>query len=76
MNNLTVKQFETTVSAAVDDHDGNAPDTNQLRQQIEEIISNTPVFDLHTHLFAPQFGAMNLFGIDELLNYQYLILKI
>jgi hypothetical protein len=74
MNNLTVKQFAPTISADGDGHsDGNARNANQLRKQVEEVISNTPVFDLHTHLFAPQFGAMNLFGIDELLNYHYLI---
>ena len=28
---------------------------------------------IHTHLFAPQFGEMNLFGIDELLTYHYLV---
>jgi len=74
MNNLTVKQFEPKISAAGDGHnDGNAHDARQLRQQVEEVISNTPVFDLHTHLFAPEFGTLNLFGIDELLNYHYLI---
>ena len=74
MNNLTVKQFEPIISADGDGHsDGNAHDAHRLRQQVNEIISKTPVFDLHTHLFAPQFGAMNLFGIDELLNYHYLI---
>ncbi len=74
MNNLTVKQFERAISADGNRRSGgNAPDTNQLRQQVEETISNTPVFDVHTHLFPAQFGAMNLFGIDELLNYHYLI---
>jgi hypothetical protein len=29
--------------------------------------------DLHTHLFAPSFGALNLWGIDELLTYHYLV---
>jgi hypothetical protein len=36
-------------------------------------VTTAPVVDLHTHLFAPQFGEMNLYGIDELLNYHYLI---
>ncbi len=76
MNNSTVKQFEKTISADRDGRDGfvkNPRDVQELRGQVDEVISNTSVFDLHTHLFAPQFGALNLFGIDELLNYHYLI---
>lgn len=45
----------------------------ELREAVNEIIAETPVFDLHTHLFAPKFGGLNLWGIDELLNYHYLI---
>ncbi|MBA3631826.1 MAG: glucuronate isomerase [Acidobacteria bacterium] len=44
-----------------------------MRRQVDEIISTAPVVDLHTHLFAPQFGELSLYGIDELLNYHYLI---
>ncbi len=45
----------------------------ELRRQIEEVATATPVVDMHTHLFAPEFGEMNLFGIDELLTYHYLV---
>ena len=45
----------------------------ELRRQVEEVVTATPVVDVHTHLFAPEFGEMNLFGIDELLTYHYLI---
>jgi hypothetical protein len=45
----------------------------QLRRQVEEIVNATPVVDMHTHLFAPEFDEMGLFGIDELLTYHYLI---
>jgi hypothetical protein len=48
-------------------------DTTELRRQVEEVVNATPVFDIHTHLYAPEFGAMNLYGIDELLTYHYLI---
>ncbi|MGA9773030.1 MAG: glucuronate isomerase [Blastocatellia bacterium] len=48
-------------------------DRIELRRVVEEVALATPVIDLHTHLFAPEFGAMNLFGIDELLTYHYLI---
>lgn len=48
-------------------------DTTALRLTIEEVVGTEPVVDVHTHLFAPEFGAMNLFGIDELLTYHYLV---
>ena len=45
----------------------------ELRRQVEEVVNKTPVIDIHTHLFPPEFGEMNLFGIDELLTYHYLV---
>lgn len=48
-------------------------ESTELRRQIEEVANTAPVVDAHTHLFAPEFGEMNLFGIDELLTYHYLI---
>lgn len=39
---------------------------------VEEAFQSTPVFDLHTHLFSPQLGALGLWGIDNLLTYHYL----
>ncbi|HEY0380201.1 MAG TPA: hypothetical protein VGC87_25030 [Pyrinomonadaceae bacterium] len=48
-------------------------DATELRRQVEEVVDATPVFDIHTHLYAPEFGALNLYGIDELLTYHYLI---
>ncbi|HZT58972.1 MAG TPA: hypothetical protein VFA21_10130 [Pyrinomonadaceae bacterium] len=48
-------------------------DGDELRRQVAEAVNRTPVFDIHTHLFAPQFGALNLSGVDELLTYHYLV---
>ena len=48
-------------------------DATELRRQVAEVVNSTPVIDIHTHLFAPEFGALNLSGIDELLTYHYLI---
>jgi len=76
MNNLTITQFEKTISADGDGRGGDARDLTELRRQVDEIVAKTPVFDLHTHLFAPEFGELNLFGIDELLNYHYLIAEL
>ncbi len=72
MSNFTVKQFENQASADGAGA-GAAHDVHELRRQVDEIISTAPVVDLHTHLFAPQFGELSLWGIDELLNYHYLI---
>jgi hypothetical protein len=47
-------------------------DTTELRAQVESIVHSTPVADVHTHLFPPEFNEMCLSGIDELLTYHYL----
>src|SRR5215212_9980323 len=48
-------------------------DKEELRRQVSEVVGAVPAFDMHTHLFAPEFGALNLSGIDELLTYHYLV---
>src|SRR5260370_25834210 len=48
-------------------------DANTLREQLDRIVASTPVIDMHTHVFPPEFGGICLFGIDDLLNYHYLI---
>ena len=48
-------------------------DRAALRRHVEEVVNRTPVFDLHTHLYAPEFGDLGLSGIDELLTYHYLV---
>ncbi|HEV7892001.1 MAG TPA: hypothetical protein VGP08_15255 [Pyrinomonadaceae bacterium] len=48
-------------------------DRAALRRQVEEVINHTSVIDLHTHLYAPEFGDLGLSGIDELLTYHYLV---
>ena len=44
-----------------------------LRREVEMIVGTTPVIDIHTHVFPPEFGAMCLSGIDDLLTYHYLV---
>jgi hypothetical protein len=48
-------------------------DQAELRQQVRLVVATTPVIDVHTHLFPPDFGNLFLQGIDDLLNYHYLI---
>ncbi len=51
-------------------------DAGELRRQVSEAVADAPVVDMHTHLFAPQFGALNLSGVDELLTYHYLVAEL
>src|SRR5215208_6046181 len=48
-------------------------DGEDLRRQVSEVVGAVQVIDMHTHLFAPEFGEFNLSGIDELLTYHYLV---
>ncbi len=45
----------------------------QLADTVEKIVRGTPITDIHTHLYAPSFGSLLLWGIDELLTYHYLV---
>jgi hypothetical protein len=45
----------------------------ELAAAVADVVERTPVLDVHTHLFSPPFGGLLLWGIDELLNYHYLI---
>ena len=45
----------------------------ELSAAVKHIVEETPVVDIHTHLYAPEFGSLLLWGIDELLTYHYLI---
>ncbi|HYK49587.1 MAG TPA: hypothetical protein VEU94_07665 [Terriglobales bacterium] len=47
-------------------------ETDQIQSTVEEVLATTQFIDVHTHLFAPAFGSLGLWGIDELLTYHYL----
>jgi hypothetical protein len=47
--------------------------TASLRALVRQTVDETPVFDIHTHLYDAAFGDLLLWGIDELLTYHYLI---
>jgi len=44
----------------------------QISSAVHEALSTIPFIDIHTHLFAPGFGKLCLWGIEELLTYHYL----
>ena len=47
-----------------------------MRATVREVVEATPVLDMHTHLYDPAFGALNLWGPDELLTYHYLVAEV
>lgn len=48
----------------------------RLESEIRDIVNRTQVVDMHTHLFAPDFGDLMLAGVDELLTYHYLVAEV
>jgi hypothetical protein len=49
---------------------------DRLRDVVDEVVTETLLIDIHTHLYPPAFGALNLWGIDELVTYHYLIAEL
>jgi hypothetical protein len=45
----------------------------ELSQVVARAVNETPVVDMHTHLYSEQFGEIGLWGLDELITYHYLI---
>lgn len=54
----------------------NALTLDQIRPTVHRLITETPVFDIHTHLYAAPFGDLLLWGPDELVTYHYLIAEV
>ncbi|MCE9589335.1 MAG: glucuronate isomerase [Planctomycetes bacterium] len=54
----------------------------EIEKQVARAVWSQPITDLHTHCYAPRFGAspqpggMLLWGIDELVTYHYLIAEV
>ena len=45
---------------------------NAITRNVERILGNYPVVDIHTHLFPPAMGSLCLWTVDHLLDYHYL----
>lgn len=45
----------------------------QLRAVVEKVVRETPVTDIHTHLYDPGMTGMLSQGLDDLLTYHYLV---
>src|SRR6266513_1419021 len=52
--------------------DGDLLTEAQISSTVQDVVAGTQFIDIHTHLFAPAFGKLGLWGIDELLTYHYL----
>jgi hypothetical protein len=51
-------------------------DFKKLAEQVTKIIDETPIADIHTHVYSEAFGDLLLWGIDELLTYHYLVAEL
>ncbi len=47
--------------------------SGNIQKAVHRIVLQTPIYDIHTHLYDPVFGSLLLWGIDELLVYHYLV---
>ena len=53
-----------------------------IAAHVTKALAQQPVTDLHTHVYAPRFGAsprpggLMLWGIDELVTYHYLVAEL
>lgn len=54
----------------------NTKDETSLRALVRAVVQETPVLDIHTHLYPPPFGGLLLWGADELLTYHYLVAEV
>jgi hypothetical protein len=46
---------------------------DELKAALDRAVRDVKVTDIHTHLYAPCFGDLLLWGVDELLTYHYLV---
>jgi hypothetical protein len=51
-------------------------DFKKLTEKVTKIIEETPIADIHTHIYSEAFGDLLLWGIDELLTYHYLVAEL
>ncbi|MEI6501067.1 MAG: glucuronate isomerase [Armatimonadota bacterium] len=49
---------------------------DQIRALTHNLVAETPVFDIHTHLYSAPFGELLLWGPDELVTYHYLVAEV
>ncbi|HEX4808249.1 MAG TPA: glucuronate isomerase [Bryobacteraceae bacterium] len=50
--------------------------SGDLASEVERIVSQAPVYDIHTHQYPPSFQKLFSAGIDDLVTYHYLIAEV
>lgn len=50
-----------------------APEIIRIRSFVSRAVAETKITDIHTHIYAPEFGELLLWGIDDLLVYHYMV---
>ena len=53
-----------------------ATSEEQVREAVKRIVHQTPIVDVHTHIYPSAFGDLLLWGVDELITYHYLIAEV
>ncbi len=48
-------------------------DRKDIDVAVRDALDTCDIVDIHTHLYAPEFGGLLLWGIDELLTYHYIL---
>lgn len=48
-------------------------DRSGMAAAVERALNTTDIQDIHTHLYAPEFGDLLLWGIDEMLTFHYIV---
>lgn len=51
-------------------------DQDNLRALVSRVADETPILDIHTHVYSSRFGRLLLCGPDELLTYHYLVAEV
>ena len=50
--------------------------SKSMDDRVRTVVNQTPVLDVHTHIYDTGFGDLLLWGIDELVTYHYLIAEV
>jgi hypothetical protein len=50
--------------------------SNEMAPEVERIVADTAVFDVHTHQYPPSFKTLFSAGIDDLVTYHYLVAEV
>ena len=55
---------------------GTNPALKTIADRVRTAVMETPVLDVHTHIYDAGFGDLLLWGIDELVTYHYLVAEV